>query len=63
MFQYKRHIIFFFLGIWENLINFMFSLFRIYPQLDFQFKYWNLTMEESKKRFLNNLKSDGKDIS
>ncbi len=63
MFQYKRHLIFFFLGIWENIINFMFSIAGVYPGLDFQFKYWNSTMDKSKKDFLNKLKKDGKDIS
>lgn len=64
MFQYKRHLIFFFLGIWENIINFMFSLAGIYPGYDFQFKYWTKTAEEAKKRFLDKLKDkDGKDIS
>jgi len=64
MFEYLRFIIFFFLGILENIINFMFSIIRVYPALDIQFKYWDFTMDSSKKRFLTKLKKrDGKNIS
>jgi hypothetical protein len=42
----------------------MFSLIRVYPAIDIQFKYWGWTMEKSKKKFLNKLKkTDGKNIS
>jgi hypothetical protein len=64
MSEYIRFIIFFFLGIWENIINFIFSLIRVYPAIDIQFKYWGWTMDNSKKKFLNKLKkTDGKNIS
>jgi hypothetical protein len=62
MFEYRRHLIFFFLGIIENIINFMFSVFHIYPKVDFQFKYWESTSKTAKKNFLNKIKN-GKDVS
>lgn len=62
MFEYRRHLIFFFLGIIENLINFTCSIIHIYPKVDFQFRYWESTSNIAKKRFLNKIKN-GKDVS
>jgi hypothetical protein len=61
--DYIRFIIFFFLGIIENLINFIFSIIHIYPRVDIQYLFWNATNKAAKKKFLNKLKKHGKNIS
>jgi len=60
---YFRFIIFFFLGIIENLINFLFSIIHIYPRVDIQFPFLQYSNKNAKKSFLNKLKNNGKDIS
>jgi hypothetical protein len=61
MFGYKRHVIFFFFGIIENLINFTASLFCYYPRVDLQFKYFDATQVKAAGNFLKELKN-GKNI-
>jgi len=61
--DYIRFIIFFFLGIIENLINFIFSIIHIYPKVDIQYIFWNYANNTLKKSFLNKLKTNGKNIS
>lgn len=61
MFEYLRLMIFFFLGIIENLINFSASVFHFYPRLDLQFRYFDATRGRAAVRWIQELKN-GKDI-
>jgi len=59
LFEWWRHVIFFFLGIIENLINFACALVHIYPRLDIQLPYWSSTLDRAKSRYLKRLKKNG----
>tara|TARA_R110000868_G_scaffold13711_1_gene63537 strand:- start:12556 stop:12738 length:183 start_codon:yes stop_codon:yes gene_type:complete len=58
-FEWRRHLVFFFLGIIENLVNFLGAFFHIYIKADFQFKYWESTKNKAKKNFLSKIKNNG----
>jgi hypothetical protein len=58
--KYSRYVIFFFLGIVENTINFVFSLFNMYPMVDLQYKYWDSALKNaSMKSFMGSIKKNG----
>jgi hypothetical protein len=57
--DYFRYLSFFFLGISENLINFICSVVHYYPAFDIQYKFWSKTSGHSKRKFLAKIKGNG----